>query len=47
MKLMGKSSDSPMTPELARELCQRNDGQAVIDGWIARLGNQYVIGVRA
>jgi eukaryotic-like serine/threonine-protein kinase len=47
MKLMGKASDTPMTPELARELCQRNDGQAVIDGWIAKLGNQYVIGVRA
>jgi eukaryotic-like serine/threonine-protein kinase len=47
MKLMGKASDTPITPELARDLCQRNDGQAVIDGWIAKLGNQYVIGVRA
>jgi eukaryotic-like serine/threonine-protein kinase len=47
MKLMGKSPTAPMTPELARELCQRNDGQAVIDGWIAKLGTQYVIGVRA
>lgn len=47
MKLMGQASDTPITPELARELCQRNDGQAVIDGWIAKLGAQYVIGVRA
>jgi eukaryotic-like serine/threonine-protein kinase len=47
IKLMGKSSDAPMTPELACELCQRNDGQAVLDGWIAKLGNQYIIGVRA
>src|SRR5579862_8788082 len=47
MKLMGKAPDAPMTPELGRDLCQRNDGQAVIDGWIAKLGTQYVIGVRA
>jgi eukaryotic-like serine/threonine-protein kinase len=47
MKLMGKASDTPVTPELARELCQRNDGQAVIDGWIAKLGTQFVIGMRA
>ena len=47
MKLMGKAADAPMTSELARDLCQRNDGQAVIDGWIAKLGTQYVIGIRA
>jgi DNA-binding winged helix-turn-helix (wHTH) protein/predicted Zn-dependent protease len=47
LKLMGKPADTPMTPDLARELCQRNDGQALIDGWIAKLGTQYVIGVRA
>ena len=47
LKLMGKPPDTPMTAELARELCQRNDGEAVVNGWIARLGTQYVIGVRA
>ena len=47
MKLMGKRPDVAVTGDLARELCQRNDGEAVIDGWIAKLGSQYVIGVRA
>lgn len=47
IKLMGKRPDEPVTGDLARELCQRNDGEAVIDGWIAKLGSQYVIGVRA
>ena len=47
LKLMGKPPDTPMTNELARELCQRNDGEAVVNGWIAKLGAQYVIGVRA
>jgi eukaryotic-like serine/threonine-protein kinase len=47
LRLMGKPADTPISPDLTRELCQRNDGQAVIDGWIARLGAQYVIGVRA
>ncbi|WP_348263905.1 winged helix-turn-helix domain-containing protein [Telmatobacter sp. DSM 110680] len=47
LKLMGKPPDTPMTAELARELCQRNDGEAVVNGWIAKLGAQYVIGVRA
>jgi eukaryotic-like serine/threonine-protein kinase len=47
LKLMGKRPDTAMTPDLARELCQRNNGQAIIDGWIAKLGSQYVLGVRA
>ncbi len=47
LKMMGKPVDAAMTPELSRELCQRNGGEAVIDGWIARLGSQFVLGVRA
>jgi DNA-binding winged helix-turn-helix (wHTH) protein/Flp pilus assembly protein TadD len=47
LKLMGKPAATALTPELARELCQRNSGEAVLDGWIAKLGTQYVLGVRA
>jgi DNA-binding winged helix-turn-helix (wHTH) protein/tetratricopeptide (TPR) repeat protein len=47
LRLMGRPADTPLTPEVAREVCQRNAAQAVLDGWIARLGAQYVIGLRA
>jgi DNA-binding winged helix-turn-helix (wHTH) protein/Flp pilus assembly protein TadD len=47
LRLMGKSGDQPLTEEVSRELCQRNEGEAVLDGWIAKLGTQYVLGVRA
>jgi DNA-binding winged helix-turn-helix (wHTH) protein/predicted Zn-dependent protease len=47
LRLMGKPATTPLTPDLSRELCQRNGGAAVLDGWIAKLGTQYVLGVRA
>ena len=45
LQLMGKSTDTKLTPELARELCQRTASNAYISGTIASLGSQYVIGV--
>ncbi len=47
LRLMGKPASTPLTPDLSRELCQRNGGAAVLDGWIAKLGTQYVVGIRA
>ncbi len=47
LRLMGKPAATALTPELSRELCQRNDGAAVVNGSIARLGTEYVLGVRA
>lgn len=47
LRLMGKPADSQLTPDLSRELCQRNGGAAVVDGWIAKMGTQFVLGVRA
>lgn len=47
LRLMGKPADTALTPDLSRELCQRNGGEAVLDGWIAKLGTQYVLGIRA
>jgi len=47
LRLMGKPADTVLTPELSRELCQRNGGAAVVNGSIARLGKEYVLGVRA
>jgi DNA-binding winged helix-turn-helix (wHTH) protein/predicted Zn-dependent protease len=47
LRLMGKPANTALTPDLSRELCQRNGGAAVLDGWIAKLGTQYVLGIRA
>jgi eukaryotic-like serine/threonine-protein kinase len=45
--LMGKSQNTPLTPEVSREICQRTGAAAVLDGSIASLGSQYVLGLRA
>jgi DNA-binding winged helix-turn-helix (wHTH) protein/Tfp pilus assembly protein PilF len=47
LRLMGQPPDARLTPETARELCQRTDSAAVLDGSIAKLGNQYVLGLKA
>ncbi|MGC2659129.1 MAG: winged helix-turn-helix domain-containing protein [Bryobacteraceae bacterium] len=47
MPLMGRRADSRLTPELAREICERTGSTAVLDGSIASLGSQYVVGLRA
>jgi hypothetical protein len=45
--LMGQPPDARLTPEIASELCQRTESAAVLDGSIARLGGQYVLGLKA
>jgi tetratricopeptide (TPR) repeat protein len=47
LKLMTKPAGTKLTPELARELCQRADSKAYIAGSIASLGSEYVIGLKA
>jgi len=47
LRLMGQPADARLTPELAKEICERTAGAAVLDGSIARLGSQYVLGLRA
>jgi len=47
MRLMGQPADARLTPELAKEVCERTAGAAVLDGSIANLGTQYVLGLRA
>jgi serine/threonine protein kinase len=45
--LMGRPVDARLTPDLAREVCERTAGAAVLDGSIASLGSQFVLGIRA
>jgi DNA-binding winged helix-turn-helix (wHTH) protein/tetratricopeptide (TPR) repeat protein len=47
LKLMGRPADERLTPDIARDLCQRAGGTAVIDGSIAKLGDAYVVGLNA
>jgi serine/threonine protein kinase/tetratricopeptide (TPR) repeat protein len=46
LKLMTRPLDTRLTPEVARELCQRAGSKAYIAGSIASLGNQYVLGLK-
>src|SRR4051812_46416254 len=47
LRLMGRPPDTRVTPEIARELCERAGGTAEVEGSIARLGSQYVLSLNA
>ena len=47
LRMMSQPADAHLTPQLAREVCQRTASAAVLQGSIAALGNQYVLGLRA
>jgi len=47
LRMMDQSLDTRITPEIARELCQRAEGAAEVEGSIAMLGSQYVLGLKA
>ena len=40
---MGKPRDTALTPEVARDVCQRLGVKAMLDGTISRLGSSYVV----
>src|SRR5713226_8645375 len=47
LRYMGRSSEERLTPDLARQVCQRESIKAVLNGSIATIGSQYVVGVDA
>jgi serine/threonine protein kinase/tetratricopeptide (TPR) repeat protein len=47
LALMAQPADARLTPALGRDLCERTGSAAVLDGTIASLGTQYVLGLRA
>jgi eukaryotic-like serine/threonine-protein kinase len=47
LQLMGKADDQRLTPEIARDVCQRLGSKAYLTGSISNLGSQYVIGLSA
>jgi eukaryotic-like serine/threonine-protein kinase len=47
LKLMAKPANTPLSGDVARELCQRTASKAYIAGSIAALGSEYVLGLKA
>ncbi len=47
LPLMGQHPDAPITPSIARQICERTASAAVLEGSIVPLGSQYVLGLRA
>jgi serine/threonine protein kinase/tetratricopeptide (TPR) repeat protein len=47
LPLMSQPPDAPLTPDVAQSVCVRTGSTAVLEGSIAALGSQYVLGLRA
>ena len=47
LRLMNQPPDARLTPQAAREVCQRTASAAVLDGSIAQIGTQYLLTVKA
>ena len=47
LQYMGHNLQDPLTDDLARQVCQRNQGKAFIAGSIGSLGTQYVLNLKA
>jgi len=47
LKLMTRPSDTRLTPDIAREVCQRAGSKAYVVGSLDSLGKEYVLGLKA
>jgi DNA-binding winged helix-turn-helix (wHTH) protein/tetratricopeptide (TPR) repeat protein len=47
LKLMNHATTEHITQDIAREICLRNDGKAILQGSIGSVGNHYLVGLRA
>jgi DNA-binding winged helix-turn-helix (wHTH) protein/tetratricopeptide (TPR) repeat protein len=47
LQLMTRSTDTRLTPDVAREVCLRAGSKAYIAGAIGSLGSEYVLGLKA
>jgi tetratricopeptide (TPR) repeat protein len=45
LQMMGQKGDAKLTPDIARELCQRTGSAAVLDGSITQVGTPYLVTV--
>ena len=47
LRLMVRPPHAKLTPDVAAEICERTGSAADVEGSIARIGNEYVLGLRA
>jgi serine/threonine protein kinase/tetratricopeptide (TPR) repeat protein len=47
LRLMGQAPNARLTPQVARDICERTASAAVLEGSIAKLGSHYVLGLTA
>jgi eukaryotic-like serine/threonine-protein kinase len=47
LKLMTRPPETKLTPDVAREVCQRAGSKVYVAGSIASLGNEYVLALKA
>ena len=47
LALMGQPKNARLTSEMAQQICERTASAAVLEGSIASLGSQYVLGLSA
>ncbi len=47
LRLMGQPDGAKLTPTIARDICERMGGGAILEGSIRNLGAEYVLRVRA
>ena len=47
LSLMGQPVEAKLSPEIARELCQRTASTAVLDGSITQIGTHYLLTLKA
>ncbi len=47
LALMGQPKEARLTREIAQQVCERTGSAAVLEGSIASLGSQYILGLRA
>lgn len=46
LPLMGQGPDARLTPQIGLQLCRRTSSTALLQGSIASIGNQYVLGLQ-
>jgi serine/threonine protein kinase/tetratricopeptide (TPR) repeat protein len=47
LKLMTRPPNTPLTPDITREVCLRTNSKAWVGGSIATIGSEYVLGLKA
>ena len=47
LRLMNQHADTRLTPDVARQVCERTGSAAVLEGSISSIGSHYALGLRA